>query len=317
MWWKIILFVWIAAFSAAGILVPVAGTLTDVEVFGRLMPGKTLPVLVHFESKDAETSDDGRFLARAVDKDGHRATLVFEARPADFDAAGSYLLLARKDVSTGLVHVSAITATNPGWTFPYIPGLEERAKIIFFHVPMAWLTVIAFLVSMWYGMKYLRRKNLDDDMKSAVSAGLGLLFCVLATTTGSVWAKFNWGSFWNWDPRETSIFVLLLIYGAYFALRSAIEIDEKKAALSAVYSILAFVTVPFFIFIMPRLMPGLHPGSAGDVNSGPAVSGGGMDAGMRVVLYGMVLGFLALYIWLMRIRITLQRIQHDRSAPVA
>jgi heme exporter protein C len=164
------------------------------------------------------------------------------------------------------------------------------------------------MVSMWYGIRYLRRKDLDDDLKSATSAGLGLLFCILATTTGSVWAKFNWGSFWNWDPRETSIFVLLLVYGAYFALRSAIEIEEKKATLSAVYSILAAVTVPFFIFIMPRIMPGLHPGSSDDVNAGPVLSKGGMNAAMRVVMYGILVGYIVLYVWLMRLKITVQRI---------
>ena len=104
---------------------------------------------------------------------------------------------------------------NPqGWTqFPIIPGLGEKAKIIFFHVPAAWLSVLAFLMAMIYGIRYLRNKNLDEDAKSAAALQLGMMFCVLATITGSIWAKFNWGSFWNWDPRETSIFILLLIYG--------------------------------------------------------------------------------------------------------
>jgi len=145
--------------------------------------------------------------------------------------------------------------------FPIIPGLEEKAKIIFFHVPTAWLSVVAFLMAMVYGIKYLRNKNLDDDSRSSASLQLGMMFCILATVTGSIWAKFNWGSFWSWDPRETSIFILLLIYGSLFALRSAIENEEKRARLSAVYSIIAFLTVPFFIFIMPRIMMGLHPGS--------------------------------------------------------
>jgi len=144
-----------------------------------------------------------------------------------------------------------------------------------------------------------------------------LLFCILATTTGSLWAQFNWGTFWNWDPRETSIFILLLIYGAYFTLRSAIENEEKKARLSAVYSIIAFVTVPFFIFIMPRILPGLHPGSAGDVNSGAVVSSGGMDAAMRVILYSLLAGFGVLYAWLMSIQKRLYRITLKRAEPSA
>ncbi|HEX2983392.1 MAG TPA: cytochrome c biogenesis protein, partial [Ignavibacteriales bacterium] len=157
------------------------------------------------------------------------------------------------------------------YQFPIIPGLEEKAKIIFFHVPTAWITVLAFLVSLIYSVKYLRKRNLDDDIKAYSAAQLGIIFCILATVTGSIWAKFTWGAFWHWDPRETSIFILLLIYGAFFALRSAIEAEDKRAALSSVYLIIAFLTVPFFIFIMPRIMVGLHPGSANDDNAGPVV----------------------------------------------
>src|SRR5512141_1449907 len=140
------------------------------------------------------------------------------------------------------------------YEYPVIPGLEEKARIIFFHVPTAWLSVLAFVSSMIYAIRYLRKRDPDDDIKSASAAGIGFLFCFLATVTGAIWAKFSWGTYWNWDPRQTSIFVLLLIYGAYFALRSAVEVEEKRATLAAVYSVIAAVTVPFFTFIMPRIM---------------------------------------------------------------
>ena len=156
--------------------------------------------------------------------------------------------------------VFPVVQTPQRWyEYPVIPGLEEKARILFFHVPMSWTAVVAFVVSMAYGIRYLAKRNPDDDLKSVSSAGLGLVFCILATVTGSIWAKFSWGSFWNWDPRETSIVVLLLVYGAYFALRSALDVEEKRAALSAVYSIIAGATVPFFIFVMPRIVASLHP----------------------------------------------------------
>jgi len=184
--------------------------------------------------------------------------------------------------------------------FPFIPGLEEKAKIIFFHVPTAWLSVIAFLMAMVYGIKYLRNQNIDDDSKSAAALQLGMVFTILATITGSIWAKFTWGSFWHWDPRETSIFILLLIYGSLFALRSAVENEDKRAKLSAVYSIIAFLTVPFFIFIMPRIMTGLHPGSANDDNAGPVVDFR-MSPNMRVVFFTSLITFTILYFWMWRI----------------
>lgn len=189
------------------------------------------------------------------------------------------------------------------YQFPIIPGLEDKARIIFFHVPTAWISALAFLASMWYGIRFLRNKDLLDDVKSSSAAGLGFMFCILATVTGAIWAKFSWGTFWNWDPRQTSIFVLLLIYGAYFSLRSAIDNEEKRATLSAAYSIVAAVTMPFFMFIMPRIMTGLHPGSADDVNAGPVVSTGGMNVSMRVVLYASLLGFLAIYYWMWKLQV--------------
>lgn len=186
------------------------------------------------------------------------------------------------------------------YEFPIIPGLEEKAKIIFFHVPTAWLASIAFLMAMIYGIKYLVKGNLDNDAKSNAALQLGFIFAILATVTGSIWAKFTWGAFWHWDPRETSIFILLLIYGSLFALRSAIENEDKRARLSAVYSIIAFLTVPFFIFIMPRIMPGLHPGSANDETSGPVVDFQ-MNANMMLVFYISLFAFTILYFWLWRI----------------
>jgi heme exporter protein C len=195
------------------------------------------------------------------------------------------------------------------YELPVIPGLEEKARLIFFHVPTAWLSVMAFVTSMWYGIRYLRRRDMLDDTRSAAAAGIGMLFCVLATITGSIWAKFNWGSFWNWDPRETSIFVLLLIYGAYFSLRSAVEVEEKRAALSSVYAIIAAVTVPFFIFVMPRIMTGLHPGAKGDPEGAGPVIEFKMSPNMRVIFFSSLFAFTLLFIWMFRLRVRAARIE--------
>jgi heme exporter protein C len=197
--------------------------------------------------------------------------------------------------------------------FPIIPGLEEKARNILYHVPIAWTTVVAFLVSTFYGFRYLKTRNIDYDLKSVSAAGLGFLFCFLATITGAIWAKFNWGSFWNWDPRETSIFVLLLIYGAYFALRSALETEEKRATLSAVYSMIAGITVPFFIFVMPRIMSGLHPGAKGDTEgSGPVVQMK-MSPNMLIIFLLGLLGFTLFFFWLLHLRVRIARIEYERS----
>lgn len=193
------------------------------------------------------------------------------------------------------------------YDLPTIPGLEEKARIMFFHVPTAWLAAVAFVLSMIYGIKYLRNKRVDDDVKSASAAGLGLLFCLLATVTGAIWAKFSWGTYWNWDPRQTSIFVLLLIYGAYFALRSAVDIEEKRAALSAVYSIIGAVTMPFFMFIMPRILASLHPEPILNVQGKVQ-----MNATMLVVFLSSLAGFTGLFFWMWNLHIRTTRIESRR-----
>jgi len=195
--------------------------------------------------------------------------------------------------------------------FTDIPGLGDTARIIFFHVPAAWVSVLGFLISLYYGFKYLKNKRYDDDIKSVSAAGLGMLFCILALVTGSLWAKFTWGSFWNWDPRETSIFILLLIYGAYFALRSALGMDELRARLSAVYAILAGLTVPFFIFVMPRIIGGLHPGAEGDISGSTPIMQLHMPLNMLLVLSTGLIGFTFLFIWLFNVRIRAMRIEHQ------
>jgi heme exporter protein C len=213
------------------------------------------------------------------------------------------------------VWITAVVVAGFALPVAYIPGLGEKARIIYFHVPMAWVTVLAFLISMVYGLRYLLKRDLQDDVRSVSSAGLGFMFCVLATITGSIWAKFNWGSFWNWDPRETSIFVLLLIYGAYFALRSAVEVEEKRASLSAVYSIIAFLTVPFFIFILPRMVSGLHPGSADDAQSprgGPVVKLQ-MDGTMLLIFFASLVGFTVLYLWMLNLRIRAAKLEIESA----
>jgi heme exporter protein C len=213
---------------------------------------------------------------------------------------------------------------NSIWEFPLIPGLEDRAKIIFFHVPTAWLTVLAYLMAMFYGIRYLQKKDLYDDMKSVSAAALGLVFCILATVTGSVWAKFNWGSFWHWDPRETSIFILLLIYGAYFALRSALDNEEKRARLSAIYAIIAFLTTPFFIFIMPRIMIGLHPGSLEiDAASGQVVASDNpviefrMAPNMRIIFFTSLFAFTILFFWMWNLAHRILRLEYNSQKEIS
>lgn len=137
--------------------------------------------------------------------------------------------------------------------------IGQSSRIVFFHVPVAWISALAFLISGWHSFRYLRTRDPAHDRQASVAVRQGLLFTALATITGSIFASVMWNSYWNWDPREISISMLLFIYAAYLVLRSAIDDPQRRASLSAVYALFALVTMPFFVFIIPRVYFSLHP----------------------------------------------------------
>jgi heme exporter protein C len=146
---------------------------------------------------------------------------------------------------------------------PQYEGLGNAGRIVIMHVPTAWVSVMAFAISAVFSGLYLWRKRPEHDDYALAAAECGFLFTVLATVTGAIFSQVVWGVYWNWDPRQTSIFVLLLIYAALFSLRSAIDDMARRRQLSAVYSLFAFVTVPFLVFIAPRISEStLHPNCA-------------------------------------------------------
>lgn len=212
-------------------------------------------------------------------------------------------------VITAALLFPIIQSPTAWYEFPLVTALGDNARILFFHVPMAWVSVVAFVLSMVYGIRFLAKRDSLNDVRSSSAAGLGLLFCVLATVTGSLWARFSWGSFWNWDPRQTSIVILLLIYGAYFSLRSSIDSDEKRAAISAAYSIFAGVTAPFFVFILPRIVSGLHPDPI--INTQGTIH---MNRVMLTVFLASLAGFTALFFWMLNLKVRLtQCFIHNNS----
>jgi heme exporter protein C len=192
---------------------------------------------------------------------------------------------------------------------PLVPVLQETTRVLYFHIPSAWITVVALGWSMINSLLYLFRRDLRHDDHAASAAELGLVFCIVATVTGSIWAKSMWGSWWNWDPRETSIFFVLLIYGAYLALRGSIEGEEKRARLSAVYSILAFVAVPPLMFVVPRIYQSLHPDPI--INTSGKID---MDPLIKWCFFSMLIGFTFLFSWLQSLRVRVFRLERRTAA---
>lgn len=168
------------------------------------------------------------------------------------------------------------------------------SRILFFHVPAAWVSFVAFLAAGWWSFVYLARgRRRRHDLAAAVAVELGLVFCVLATLTGAIWSRIEWGAFWNWDPRQTSIVLALVFYAAYLVLRGAVEDEQARGRLSAAYALLGVVVAPFLMFVLPRLTFSLHPQPV--VNTSGSVD---MESRMLQVLLSGVVGFTALFFWM-------------------
>ena len=176
---------------------------------------------------------------------------------------------------------------------PPAEGLGFLVRIIYFHVPTAWLAVIAFFTNAFFAAKYLKRRNLSDDLMSSYATKIGFISVILSTISGAIFSKLTWGAYWNWDPRQTTIFVLILIYGAYLTLRLSVNDIKIRAKVSAIYSLLSIMTVPFLMFILPRMYFSLHPSI---INS----NGIDMDQTMLIVLIAALFDVTLIFIYLMR-----------------
>ena len=303
-WWKSIVIGSLLLTCFLALYPPIGGTLLD----SAMMSSNTIsslnitvspissPVQINEQQSSVQIKD--------FSKKGRTTNLIgSKEQIASLQKDTKYIIRGAMDTSHTFVRLERIIATNPSLILPYMFGLDERARILYFHVPMAWIAVVAYLISMVYAIQYLRKRTLDYDRKSASTALIGTITCILATITGAVWAQFNWGYYWNWDPRQTTIFVLLLVYGAYFVLRSAIQQDEPRARLSSVYAILAFVTVPFLIFIIPRITESLHPGGAGSENIGPVLSTDedALNPFKQVIFSLSLFSFIIAFFWVVNV----------------
>lgn len=183
------------------------------------------------------------------------------------------------------------------WYAPTAAGLKELSRIIYFHVPSAWVAVLAYGVAMVQGIYYLRHRDLRSDAKACAAVELGTLFALLATVTGALFARETWGVYWNWDPRQTTIVVLFFIYVAYFSFRGTLEDAHRRARLSAVYVVFAFSVVPFLVFILPRAYVTLHPSPL--LNTGGRVD---MNPQMLLVFLAALAGFTGVFVWMHNLR---------------
>ena len=116
----------------------------------------------------------------------------------------------------------------------------EVQKIFYFHISAAFTLFLAFGVTFISSILYLIKRRDKYDTIALVSTEIGIIFGVVVFTTGPIWARFAWNTWWNWEPRLTSALILWLTYIGYLILRSALA-EEKKRVYSAVLGTIGFL----------------------------------------------------------------------------
>ena len=179
-----------------------------------------------------------------------------------------------------------------------LPILEETARNLYFHLPMWLVLFLGSVVGAWHAARFLATGRRIHDVRSAEAWTVATAFGVVAFVTGVLWGRFTWYAgtdvWWSGDPRQVMVAVQLLIAGAYFVLRGGIDEPRRRGRLSAVYALFATVTLPFLIYVLPRRMSSLHPGTEGN----PAFSEMDIAPQMRWVLYSALIGFSLVAWWL-------------------
>lgn len=183
--------------------------------------------------------------------------------------------------------------------------IRETMRNLFYHVGMWFGMFILLTIGFIYSIRYLLKFREEEDLVAVESVNVGLLFGILGILTGMVWASFTWGSPWVKDPKLNGAALGIFIYLAYLILRGSIGDLHKKAKVSAVYNILAYVLWIVFVMIMPRMAgESIHPGK----DTSPVLPMH-LEPSLRIVFYPAMLGWILLGIWIMNLRVRFRRIR--------
>ena len=189
--------------------------------------------------------------------------------------------------------------------FLYAPVEKEMGivqKIFYLMVPMGWLALLSFFIVFIGSILYLSNKDSKWDVLAHSAASLGILFTALALLTGAIWAKPIWGVWWTWEARLTGTLVLLMLYVAYFMVRSFTADEARGATFSAVIGVVGFVDIPI-IALATTLWRGMHPGGI--------IFSGGLAPSMLLTLIISLIAFTFFYSLLLMQQISLKNSENQ------
>ncbi len=208
----------------------------------------------------------------------------------------------------GLAGLLLIYAVIVGFFIP-VPDtmIEESIRNVFYHVGM-WFAMFVLLTSSFvFSLRYLVKFDAKEDIAAVESANTGLLFGLLGIITGMIWAKNTWGDFWVRDPKLDGAAVGIFIYLAYIILRGSIDDTQKRAKVSAVYNVLAYILWIVFVLVLPRTAnSSIHPGQ-----DGAPIMALDLSATTRLVFYPAMAGWILLGVWILNLRIRIRKIKRS------
>jgi heme exporter protein C len=182
--------------------------------------------------------------------------------------------------------------------------MGDVQRVFYFHISNAWVGMLAFLIAAVAGGIYLARGDHRWDRVALASIEIGIVFAFITIASGSIWARPIWNTWWTWDPRLVTYSVMELIYLAYIMLRQGIEDPDRRARFGAVYSIVAFISVPI-TFLSIRLFRTIHPVVVG--SGDPSAEGSfDMSSKMLVAFFFSLFTYTFVYATLLWLRIRLQ-----------
>lgn len=206
----------------------------------------------------------------------------------------------------GLLAVAAVYVIALLYT-PVEVRQGPAQKIFYIHAPAAWGALVAFAVVGIVSILYLWLKDERLDLFAASSAEVGITFSLVMLTTGPIWGKTVWGTWWTWDARLTLTLFLFFLFVGYLALRAAVQDRGERARFSAVVGIMGMVLVPF-IHLSVYLFRTLHPQPVLLKPSAPSMP----PEMLRALLSGMA-AFTILYIGFVVLRYGLARLENLRE----
>ncbi|UCZ52495.1 cytochrome c biogenesis protein [Bacillus shivajii] len=195
------------------------------------------------------------------------------------------------------------------WT-PVERTMGVVQKIFYFHVGAAWNAFFAFFVVFIFSILYLIKRKRVYDMIAGVSAEIGVVFTVIVLTTGPIWGRSAWNTWWTWEPRLTTTLILLFIYVAYIMIRSLDMPWEKKGRLASVFGVIGFLNVPIVYMSVRWWETNLHPVVMGD---GADQAGGGLEPSMLFTLIFSVFTMALLYFILLQKGLYIEKLRLEAS----